>query len=371
MAVTQLPDGRWHVDVTVSSGPAGRSRRRATCATRAEAVAVERRLLARRAAHGRAPLPDMRLAEFVEAVFAPEKSRRLREGTMRGYDRDLRLYVLPALGWMPLGEVSHMDVQRMLDGCPTGKAARNARATLSTVLGMARDIGLVDANVASGRYSYPADGPRAHGGGEVLQTFAECRALLDMVRSDSAGGQLDRLLTLGLLCGLRPGEARGLDWERVDLDRAELQVVQTYVEPVRGPGVLCPPKTERSRRTVPLPAAAVDAMASWTRSGAACDLFGADAVPVAANRRGGRVTPRGATMALARWVAAHPDAPRVTFESCRHSYATSCISAGVEVSVLSRMLGHRDVSTTYNRYIRPGLQAMRAAASTVDDAFNS
>lgn len=371
MTLRQLADGRWRVDVTTSYGPE-RRRRRATCATRADAEAAERRFMAQRPVrHGRAPLPDMRLAEFVEAVFAPEKSRRLREGTMRGYDRDLRLYVLPALGWMPLGEVSHMDVQRMLDGCPTGKAARNARATLSTVLGMARDLALVDANVASGRYSYPADGPRAHGGGEVLQTFAECRALLDMVRSDSAGGPLDRLLTLGLLCGLRPGEARGLDWERVDLDRAELQVVQTYVEPVRGPGVLCPPKTERSRRTVPLPAAAVDAMASWTRCGAACDLFGADAVPVAANRRGGRVTPRGATMALARWVAAHPDAPRVTFESCRHSYATSCISAGVEVSVLSKMLGHRDVSTTYNRYVRPGVQAMRAAAATVDDALNS
>ena len=363
MAVRELPSGRWQVDVRV----AGR-RRRCSFSTEREACSEERRLLVARDGAA-STVRDVRLDEFVAAVFWPSR-RRLRDDTLKGYSRDLRLRILPALGWMRLRDVDHLAVQRMLSGCPTGKVARNARATLSTVLGCARDLGMVDANAASGRFDYPPDSKRPDGaGGVVLQTFAEHRALLDLVHSEDPGGQVERLLLLGLACGLRPGESRGLDWERVDLERREIRVVQTYVEARLGPGELCPPKTDRSARTVPLPGYAADLMAGWSRGGSAPDLFGVDAEPVAVNRRGGRVTPRASTAALARWLARHPDAPRVTLESCRHSFATACIAAGMEVSVLSRILGHRDVSTTYNRYVRPAMSALHAGADLVDAAF--
>jgi len=55
-----------------------------------------------------------------------------------------------------------------------------------------------------------------------------------------------------LAVGLRRGEALGLRWKDIDLDRGELRVSQT-LQRVDGRLQIVPPKSERSRRRVPLP----------------------------------------------------------------------------------------------------------------------
>jgi integrase len=57
----------------------------------------------------------------------------------------------------------------------------------------------------------------------------------------------------GGCCGLRRGELLALAWEDVDLDGGILRVRRT-VQRLRGQGlVLGPPKSSRSRRSIPLP----------------------------------------------------------------------------------------------------------------------
>ena len=51
----------------------------------------------------------------------------------------------------------------------------------------------------------------------------------------------------------------------------------------------------------------------------------------------------------------------------RHSFATACIDAGVEVAKLSRWLGHCNVSTTYNMYVRPRLSDLSGSAVPIID----
>jgi integrase len=43
-------------------------------------------------------------------------------------------------------------------------------------------------------------------------------------------------------------------------------------------------------------------------------------------------------------------APSLRFHDLRHSYATWLISDGVPVNVVSRLLGHEQITTTLNRY---------------------
>ena len=40
-----------------------------------------------------------------------------------------------------------------------------------------------------------------------------------------------------------------------------------------------------------------------------------------------------------------------TMHTLRHTYATRCFEAGVEIKAISEQLGHKDVKTTYNIYI--------------------
>ncbi len=46
----------------------------------------------------------------------------------------------------------------------------------------------------------------------------------------------------------------------------------------------------------------------------------------------------------------HANKVQVTFHTLRHTFATRVIEQGMEISVLSKILGHADISTTLNKY---------------------
>ena len=78
-------------------------------------------------------------------------------------------------------------------------------------------------------------------------SIAEVASLLEAVK-DSRYAPLLRLLAA---TGLRRGEALALRWSDVDLTNGLLRVRGTLLR-VNGPLVISEPKTERSRRNVPL-----------------------------------------------------------------------------------------------------------------------
>ena len=86
-------------------------------------------------------------------------------------------------------------------------------------------------------------------------SLAQARRLLAAV----AGDRLRAVYVLALSTGLRRGELLGLRWADVDLDGAELHVRQA-MQRVAGELRVAAPKTRHSRRTIPLPALALDAL---------------------------------------------------------------------------------------------------------------
>jgi integrase len=79
--------------------------------------------------------------------------------------------------------------------------------------------------------------------------------LLETVRLLEAarGEPIDTLVVLSVSTGLRMGEALGLQWANVDLDRRQLRIDKS-LHRVTGQGqVLAETKTRRSRRTLILP----------------------------------------------------------------------------------------------------------------------
>ncbi|MGY4980383.1 hypothetical protein ACWCYL_25075 [Streptomyces sp. 900105755] len=62
------------------------------------------------------------------------------------------------------------------------------------------------------------------------------------------------LVLLGAATGLRPGELFGLQLRHVNLLHATISVEQQIQQTAKHGVYVCPPKTARSHRTVPLPA---------------------------------------------------------------------------------------------------------------------
>lgn len=372
MAVRKLRNGKWVADVVVGVKADGSpDRRTRRFALKKDAQTQEALWKTEKTAKkgdailsGRIPFRD-----FVEAIYWPQK-KHLRANTVRNYKRDLKLRLLPAFGGMAIEEIGRMQVQRMIDSCETRKQATNARETLSSILSLAADMGLVAKNPASSKFNYPKRPPQAPDAfGVWLSTFDEHKKVLEHVRGEHRGESVERIVVLGLCCGLRKGEILGLDWERVDLERREIRIVQTYV--IGDTSFLAEPKTEKSKRTVPLPLWALNRMKEWDVTPyCSPDLEGKPVHPVVVGKYGRRLSPNGAEKQVRklreeRFSDGTP-MPGITMMSCRHSFATACIRAGIEVSSVSKWLGHEQISTTYNRYVKPLLSDLHGDVSTID-----
>lgn len=144
--------------------------------------------------------------------------------------------------------------------------------------------------------------------------------------------------------GLRPGEALALTRSDIDFKRKCVKVTKTYIERLRK--VQNAPKTDSSRRTVPIPDKIIPLLQEYMLMQ---PNKNSDA-PLFQTETGKRPTPsylrkrfKSAGKAIGcDWVNLH---------TMRHTFASKLFKKKIDIKVISKILGHKDVSTTYNIYI--------------------
>lgn len=173
--------------------------------------------------------------------------------------------------------------------------------------------------------------------------------------------------------GMRRGEVLALRWKDIDLERATLQVAQV-VEQTKGGISLKEPKTDRSRRTIALPARLVAELRRHRKELAELRLrlgLGKDERDLAFPTWDGAMrSPRPFSKEFAREADA-AGVGHVTFHGLRHTHITHLLRSGVPVHVVSARAGHANPAVTLNIYahLLPGQQ--EGAAAIVDSALNA
>ncbi|MET9603170.1 site-specific integrase [Streptomyces sp. NPDC006459] len=158
------------------------------------------------------------------------------------------------------------------------------------------------------------------------------------------------LVLLGASTGLRPGELFGLQLQHVDLLHATVSVEQQIQQTAKHGVYVCPPKTARSHRTVPLPRMAVDAMKAhlgdFPADGPESWIFTApQGGPVVYTHfMDGSWRPACAKAGIEKGTGPH---------SLRHHYASLLIKHGESVKTVSERLGHTNAAMTLNIYTHP------------------
>jgi integrase len=200
----------------------------------------------------------------------------------------------------------------------------------------------------------------------------------DQVRAFLASIENDRLGPLFLAAvgtGLRQGELLALRWSDVDLEAGALTVAHTLR---RGTRELAEPKTGRSRRTLALAPSVVAGLKRQKRRQAAEQLAAGprwkseDFVFTGGRRQGRYFVPDGRPLdaghVLRQFQAALAAAglPRQPFHALRHAYATLLLEQGEELGVVSRILGHSNISTTSDVYAHFTRKLSESAANRMD-----
>ncbi|CAM3209459.1 site-specific integrase [Mycobacterium colombiense] len=170
--------------------------------------------------------------------------------------------------------------------------------------------------------------------------------------------------------GMRRGEAAALRWEHVDLKTGALRVAATVAR-VDGKLVTTPPKTERSRRQIPLSAPVVEMLRAHRARQKRERLQAGDqwreSDLVFPTEFGTQVDPRN-LLRVIQAAAKKAGLQDVYVHTLRHSAASAWLEGGVHIKAVADLLGHSSISITGDIY---GHAEDATARAAVDSLANS
>lgn len=314
------------------------------------------------------------VAEFLERWLSDHAKDRVSAKTFERYAEIVRKHLAPALGAHLLRNLPPLQIQGYY-GKALASGRRNGRGGLSaqTVKHHHRVLSQALRQAVRWRllHSNPcdfADPPRPVRHEMRIIDEAGAGALLGAID----GSALHVPVLLALTTGMRRGEVLGLRWKDVDIERRALSVTQT-LEQTKDALAFKEPKTERSRRTIALPALTAEALRRHRAKQAEHRLrvgpAYADRDLVCCRADGEPLSPRAVSKAFAE--LASKRGLKLRFHDLRHSHISHLLAAGVHPKVASERAGHASVSITLDVYshVIPGMQ--EDAASKIDAALRA
>lgn len=377
--IRQRADGLFGGTFEKGRDPITGKRRRGTVYGRTYREA-EAKLEHAMADHARGLPTDLReqtVGQYLEHWLAQVAQPRVRPRTYESHCYLLRTHAIPVLGAIKLTRLGPQHIQGLLNGkraagrIPRSRAAQAAGQTaplsprtvqyLRTVLRTAFDQAvrweLIDRNPAG-----LVDAPKQERHEFTPWTPGEAqRFLVDVA---ARGDRYAALYRLVLRTGLRQGEALGLTWDALDLDGGRVRVRGT-LQRLDGQWTVTPPKTERARRTLPLPPDVVDALREHRTRQKAERLAAGPAWPagdwVFTTPQGEPLNGTTLTHAFHR-AARAAGVPAIRFHDLRHTCATHLIAVGISPRAIMEQLGHSQISLTMNTDAHVGDDLLREAA---------
>jgi integrase len=170
--------------------------------------------------------------------------------------------------------------------------------------------------------------------------------------------------------GLRPSEARALQWIDYDQRRQVLRIRRTFGHR----DTLGEPKTRHSKRDVDVSPQLVDLLRGQRKAQAEARLAGRlTELPeyVFTEPDGRPLDRRTFERAFARILRKAGLSPHYSPKSLRHTYASLMISEGANMLYVSRQLGHASVAITEKHYTRWIPQAVPAVHQLDDEPTGS
>jgi integrase len=310
---------------------------------------------------------DPTLSAFTFGVIAERwistKATRAPK-TVAGYRSLLDTVVLPRWRDVPLRDVRFDDLQVWIAGLSVEGSVRFQGKGLSAsrVRQTHQLVGAVLKFAVKAKHlaANPADGVELPRLPETEQRYLTHEQLH---RVAVASGRLRTLVMVLGYCGLRFGEAAALRVSDVDIAGRRIRVRRsvTYVQKT---GLVEGPTKNHTARAVPIPTFVARLLTTEI-----ADHDG-DAL-VFESHRGGYLTLGQARYTFAKAVAAVGGVDGVRLHDLRHTCASLAISAGANVKVVQKLLGHKTAVLTLDRYGHLFPDDLDAVATAFDAAAES
>ena len=301
----------------------------------------------------------------------------LSPNTRRNYRERYKINIQPVIGSMRLSDVKPMHckiVLNRMDAVYAGSTIRQTYIAMGTMLRAAVMNKMIFEHPMDGvRYTKPV---RAVDDIKFL-TVEEQQIFMEAAKRSHNYRQYALLLETGL----RTGELIGLTWDAIDWRKRTLTVNKTLEYRHKQDSWRAgPPKTTTSYRTIPLTNRAFDILKECyserdtrkesdtlsqileyidRRTGETNYLVMKDLVFI--NFRTGEPAKNSSYDTHLYKLCDEAGIKRFCMHALRHTYATRAIESGMQPKVLQKLLGHKSIKTTMDRYVHVTDDSMTSA----------
>lgn len=303
------------------------------------------------------PTKNYNFAEVLELWLKASKIK-IKASTETKYEYMINRHILPELGGIKVSDLNTVIINSFLD-----KKLHQGRLNVSGGLSPAyvQTISIIINSAlkfaASEEMCRPLKNP-------ILKPALD-RKTLDIFNPDEQL-KLEKYLLhrtdetkmgifIALHTGMRIGEICALKWDDVELDDSIIKVNSTVtrIKSATGPSTcltIGSPKTKASLREIPISSILMPTLADMHKKRKSTYVVSDTHDFVATRTFDYRY----------RKILKSAEIAEKNFHTLRHTFATRCINAGVDVKTLSEILGHANVGITLNTYVHPSMEMKKS-----------
>ena len=298
-----------------------------------------------------------------------EKKDYIKESTYANYSNNIFNHIIPKLGNYYLSELNHKVIQDfLLELSKNGRKDNNGGLAEKTI----KDITIiVKGSIKKGinedkikhielTFNYPKDNKENK---LYVLTKREQNKITNYVLENINSRNIGLLISL--YSGIRIGELCALRWEDVDFKKNCLTINKTiqrvYIKDKDkniSKVIITTPKTKNANREIPINKDFLEILKKVKSDKKHYILTGNEKY----------IEPR----TYRKYFNKILDELRIkhfNFHSLRHTFATNCISLGVDYKTVSELLGHANVNITLNLYVHPRYSQKKKCIDLVCKVF--
>ena len=302
---------------------------------------------------------DWKFGDVLELWMANNRLR-LKGGTIHKYQSLIDAHILPQLGHVRMSALTATRINHFLaEKLESGRLDQDGGLSASYVRSIMVVINSAMKYAVQEKLCMPLQSPIYKPASvrheiQVLD-LEQQRKLESYLNLDLEPSKIGILLSLHT--GLRIGEICALSWDDIDFKNRIIRVRHTVARiksaskdtGKRTSLVIDSPKTRASVRDIPISSVLLPKLIALEESSVSDYVI---------SENQSFVSPRTYEYRYHR-ILSESGVEQVNYHVLRHTFATRCIEAGVDIKSLSEILGHSNVSITLNTYVHSSMELKR------------
>lgn len=326
-------DGRWEARYVKEITADGKKKYGSVYASSYKEVKAKQQLCILQPTENHNPI-RITVTELI-AEWLSSMKNQVKPCTYQKYECVCRNHIISDLGTIAVRYISRFTImsftERLLEKNLSSKTVND----ILIVLGLALKYAQESYSITVPKINYVKEHQREMRVFSVQEQQIITEYLLKQIDIHKFG------VLLTLYTGMRIGELCALRWDDITDEYIVINKTMMRIKNEQGKTEvkIGSPKSESSNRIIPTPKCLLPMINQFRSDGY---VLSSDNLKY--------TEPRLMQIKFGQMVVAC-NVEKTNFHTLRHTFATRCIEAGVDVKTLSELLGHADVKTTLNRYV--------------------